>query len=435
MEISSPITGSKLLYGDNLDLFSTQPTNISSIHVEQQTFFPFGSVKDSSSPFIDFIITPSNSLYTDLSSSRLFVDVKILKKDSTEISDSSTVTLCSNALGSLFSGAEIFNDGQSTGNLEIDFYPYRSYLYNLLNYGAEAKRTVLSSQLWYQSTNEANDDTNAGLKARKALTSGSKVVSMCGNLITSITNQTRWIPPGVELQIKLRRNSDQFLLVGKQDANTEYKIVLDNLKYVVKRHVVHPEIIKMHSEKLSKGEKYKFPLQNVVVKTFPIQSGSNGQISHTICSGVLPRMLAVGMTKLTSFQGDWSDPFTFKDFDLKECSVIIDGNAFVTRSFKIDENSKSLAVFDALNDSTLTSKLGLGVDRDTFLKGTYILMFDLAQKQHPAQFVYPRQGNLKLQLEYSKALPEAINVFTWAFYDAQLCLDKYLNPTIEETLQ
>jgi hypothetical protein len=47
-----------------LDLFSTQPTNISSIHVEQQTFFPFGSVKDSSSPFIDFIITPSNSLYT-----------------------------------------------------------------------------------------------------------------------------------------------------------------------------------------------------------------------------------------------------------------------------------------------------------------------------------------------------------------------------------
>jgi hypothetical protein len=101
----------------------------------------------------------------------------------------------------------------------------------------------------------------------------------------------------------------------------------------------------MHSERLSKEQKYKFPLQNVVVKTFPIQNGSNGQISHTICSGMLPRMLAVGMTKLTSFQGDWSDPFTFKD--LKKCSVIIDGNAFVTRSFKIDQNSKSLAVFDA----------------------------------------------------------------------------------------
>jgi hypothetical protein len=71
-------------------------------------------------------------------------------------------------------------------------------MYNLLNYGAEAKRTVLSSQLWYQSTNE-NNDKNAGLKARKALTAGSKVVSMCGNLITSVTNQTRWIPPGVEL--------------------------------------------------------------------------------------------------------------------------------------------------------------------------------------------------------------------------------------------
>jgi hypothetical protein len=81
-------------------------------------------------------------------------------------------------------------------------------------------------------------------------------------------------------------------------------------------------------------------------------------------------MVAVGMTKLTLFQGDWTDPFTLTDFDFKGCSVIIDGNAFVTRSFKIDKNSKSLAVFDALNDSTLTSKLGLGVDRDTFSKGT-----------------------------------------------------------------
>jgi hypothetical protein len=62
-------------------------------------------------------------------------------------------------------------------------------------------------------------------------------------------------------------------------------------------------------------------------------------------------------------------------------------------------------------------------------------MSDLAQKQHPSQLVYPRQGNLKLQLEFKQALPKAISVFTWAFYDAQLCLDKYLNPTIEETLQ
>jgi hypothetical protein len=30
---------------------------------------------------------------------------------------------------------------------------------------------------------------------------------------------------------------------------------LDNLRYVIQRHVVHPEIIKMHNEKQSKGEK------------------------------------------------------------------------------------------------------------------------------------------------------------------------------------
>jgi hypothetical protein len=47
-------------------------------------------------------------------------------------------------------------------------------------------------------------------------------------------------------------------------------------------------------------------------------------------------------------------------------------------------------------------------------------MFDLAQKQHPSQLVYPRQGNFKLQLEFSTVLPEAVNVFTWAFYDAKL---------------
>jgi hypothetical protein len=434
MEASAPISGSKLYFGDNLDLFLTFPTDCSSLHTDIQTFFPFGSIKDSTSPFIDFIVTPSNSLYTDLAGTKLIVDLKITRSDGADLLSTDNITLCSNAFHSLFSDIEILINGQTINTHGGDYNQYRGYLYNLLNYGTEAKKSELSSQLYFPADTETFTSTNKGFVKRKSFTAGSAVVQLCGKLVDSLCTQTRYLPPQVELHIKLRRTADNFLLVGEKSSGIEYKIVMENVKLAVKRHVVHPEIIKIHSDAIQRGEKYTYPLTTTVIKSFPIQSGSNGQISHTLCSGILPKTLAIGITKLKSYQGDMTDPFWFTDFGLKTCNLLIDGNASLSRGFKIDDNAKSLDVFESLMDCTPTSKLGLGFDRETITKGMYILIFDLAQKSHPSRFVNPRQGNLKLQLEFKSALTEAVNVFTWAFYDSQLKIDRYFAPSNDDIL-
>jgi hypothetical protein len=116
-----------------------------------------------------------------------------------------------------------------------------------------------------------------------------------------------------------------------------------------------------------------------------------------------------------------TEPFWFADFGLRTCNLLIDGNASLSWGFKSEDNAKFLEVFESLIDCIFY--------RESVKKGMYILIFDLAQKSHPSRFVNPRQGNLKLQLEFKSALTKAVNVFTWAFYDSQLKIDRYFAPT------
>jgi hypothetical protein len=83
-------------------------------------------------------------------------------------------------------------------------------------------------------------------------------------------------------------------------------------------------------------------------------------------------MLAIAITELKSYQGNMTDSLWFMDFGLKTCNLLIDGNVFLSRGFKMDDNTKSLDVFESLMDCTPTSKLGLGFDRETIKKGMYI---------------------------------------------------------------
>ena len=79
---------------------------------------------------------------------------------------------------------------------------------NLLNHGAEAKKTQLTSQLWYKYTAGHMEATmenggNAGLAERRKYIAESLAVEMMGRLHVNLFLQDRLLFNGVSVKIQL----------------------------------------------------------------------------------------------------------------------------------------------------------------------------------------------------------------------------------------
>ena len=97
-----------------------------------------------------------------------------------------------NWLHSLFSQVDVYlNDTLVTPSSNT--YPFRAYVDTVLSYGAEAKNTQLTSQLWYKDTAGHMDATtvdgsNTGLIERQRHIAESRIVEMMGRLHTSTSS-------------------------------------------------------------------------------------------------------------------------------------------------------------------------------------------------------------------------------------------------------
>ena len=94
-------------------------------------------------------------------------------------------------------------------------YPFHAYVESLLNYGAEAKNTQLTSQLWYKDTTghmeaTTENDGNVGLAERRKHIAWSRVVEKMGQLHVDLFLLEIFLLNGVSVKIRLVRSKDAF---------------------------------------------------------------------------------------------------------------------------------------------------------------------------------------------------------------------------------
>ena len=178
-----------------LDLFAVPPTQTSIDQggwIEHQ---PITSL-DSGGP-IEFVVPGAGDAYIDLANTYLLVRAKVIRGAGTDIADDTPVAPVNNWLHSLFSQVDVhLNDTLVTPSSNT--YPFRAYVETLLSYGAEAKKTQLTSQLWYKDTAghmEATQENagNAGPVERHRHIAGSRVVEMMGRLHVDLFMQDRFL--------------------------------------------------------------------------------------------------------------------------------------------------------------------------------------------------------------------------------------------------
>ena len=253
-----------------LDLFAVPPTQTSIEHggwIEHQ---PITSL-DSGGP-IEFVVPGAGDAYIDLANTYLLVRAKVVRGVGTDIADDTPVAPVNNWLHSLFSQVDVhLNDTLVTPSSNT--YPFRAYVETLLSYGAEAKKTQLTSQLWYKDTAghmEATQENggNAGLVERRRHVAGSRVVEMMGRLHVDLFMQDRFLINGVTVKIRLVRSKDAFSLMAG-GANPDYKVRIVDAVLFVRKAVLSPTVAMAHIRALEKGTA-KYPLRPVDCKVYSI---------------------------------------------------------------------------------------------------------------------------------------------------------------------
>ena len=174
-------------------------------------------------------------------------------------------------LHSLFSQVDIQLNGTLT-TLSANTYPYRAMLETLLSYGEDAKKTQLSSALYYKDAAGQMDTLalaagdgvvpNDGLVKRSRHTHRSRVVDMMGRLHADIFFHDRYMLNEVNVKIKLMRSKDVFCVMSQADC----KVMITKAAMFVRKVKLSPicqSVFLAHAKALENGTA-KYPIRRVV---------------------------------------------------------------------------------------------------------------------------------------------------------------------------
>lgn len=178
-----------------LDLFSVPPTQTSMEQGSWVEYHPLTTVSDGSP--IEFDISGSGEDYIDFANTMLYVKAKLTAADGTALADDAAVGPVNLFLHSLFSQVDISLNGTLI-TASTNTYPYRAMLETLLSYGEDAKKSQLTSALFYKDQADRMDSVdfddnavNEGLFKRRALAVESRTFDMMGRLHADIFFQDR----------------------------------------------------------------------------------------------------------------------------------------------------------------------------------------------------------------------------------------------------
>ena len=130
----------------------------------------------------------------------------------------------------------------------------------LLDYGKPAKKSHLSSSLWYKDiagrmdvTHVREDQTtNAGLVKRTLFTNRSQVVDMLGSVHGEVFFQEKLLLSNLNVHIRLTRSDNRFAIMG-DGVDLDYEVIITKAELLVRKMRAAPAVALAHAKALKLG--------------------------------------------------------------------------------------------------------------------------------------------------------------------------------------
>jgi hypothetical protein len=379
---------------------------------------------DSNSDVIDFYIAGSNTEYLDLNDTLLSLRLHICRADGKAFTATDvTRPVPSNYfLNALFSDVSLsLNDTQIEGGHTM--YPYKATIESALNFNDEAKRL----QFLPAGVSEEDDE-------RAKWVGDSDEFELVGALRLDFLSQPKYLIPGVSVRVTLTRSKDVFslhLAKGIADpGNLAFKIVISQCILYVRRVKVHPSVEEGHKVGLIKNNAV-YPYTRTKIISYSIPKGSTTFFKENLFSNaLLPKFIVVAMVHGNAFTGSLGQkPFDFQHFNANTIALYRDGQGIPYKraynphfrkgktSFLTDVYVRSILQ----NTQLLNTNHSNGIDLADFSTGGYgFYTFNLTPDFDMNQTQQVRDANLRLEMRFSSALTDSINVIAYAIFDAKI---------------
>ena len=418
-----------------LDLFTVPPTQNSIVDSHVVEHQPMASL-DSGGP-IEFLIPGSGDDYLDLANTMLHVQVKVTRANGDELDLVDPVGPVNNWMHSLIGQVDVSLNGALVTRSN-NTYAYRAYIETLLSYGADAKDTQLTGQLWYKDTAAHMDavelvdgaTANAGFVARREHIVRSRVVDMMGRLHVDLFLQDEFLINGVDVKIRLVRNKAAFALMAG-GVHPDYKIDIVNATLFVKKATLNPAVQMAHIKTLEKTT-VKYPMRSVDCKVYSIPAGARSHTHENLFLGTLPKRLVLCCVDNDAYNGAYDkNPFHAKNNAISFHAVYVDGRQIPAKPFQPNFAADHF-VRSYMSMFTSTGKIwqdeGNGLTRNDYRDGYTFFCFDLTPDQCDGPcFHLVQKGNLRIELHFREALRTTVNIIAYAEFESVLEIDKSRN--------
>lgn len=142
--------------------------------------------------------------------------------------------------------------------------------------------------------------------------------------------------------------------------------------------------------------------------------------------------LVIGCVDNDAFNGNYEkNPFNFKHYNLSQLKVYLDGQQQNVRPLELDfANNQFVTAYMSLFTGTgrQFSDSGNSIERSDYSRGYTLYAFDLTpdlgQDDH---FNLIKEGNVRVDMKFSVALPNTINVIVYAEFENIIEIDRTRN--------
>ena len=390
----------------------------------------------------EFHIGP-NPQFLHLAKNYLFIELRVVKETGNNLihaaGDANIDPLVGpiNIIGKTFlrqvklslNGMEVFDSG--------DKYAYRAFLETELNYGYDARFSHLQSGLYNQDTpeNHIDDDQNTGLVARATGFRGSNWVHVMAPIHTDLFAQNKYLLNNIDFRLTLYRNSDAFCLMS-ENATQQYKIQVNNMKWYVKGVDVSKSV-SLALERSLMQYTAKYPVRRVELRTIHVNQGSRATPSNAIFNGQVPRRLVIGCVDADAYHGVYAkSPFNFGNNGIDEVTITAAGQTYPTKPLTMDfANDRYTRAFVQLFEGLGISddNKGNGINLKKFKSGTCLFAFDLSPDEDDGgdHWDLVKEGETIVNIHFSAATAEALEVVVYAEFDNLLTIDHTRNTYID----
>ena len=466
------------------DFFAVQRSDFAFVDCRVHDAMPTSAINDRQVTFNIRAFDGPQFLF--LNEAVLVMDAKLVDKDGNVPANDASIAPIHMFPTTMFRDVRLYLNDTEVSNSEDGAYPMRAWIETTLNYSREQMTTnqerfavpMPHYEYTYQHTKKSDTEKNTPKevilsrsffgsffphatekdddgKPKKIFKYYDVPMRYFGRVLTNFSNCQRPIIPGVGVRVEMSFARPEFYLITDSETNLtdkRYHIQVDSVVLAVPYRQMNMEMYYNLGVHLTKNP-VLYPMKRMSMKKFTLTKGQQNFTFNDLATGAKkPDRILLAFTpekwwenvgthhplqSTSVFQTDAED----EPDKTGATTASMTAARLTVNALRVDPiNSKNWNQLVLGGYHQLIRNLGLetvydraiGFTYQQYARRNFYLLFDLTQsgRAFDSSVRYAtREGQLRLEVDFDKALPTTVNMFALAEFNASVKIDKNRNIT------